>query len=114
MAKVTFAFGDYLSLLCKFSPLLRASLVAKTVKILPTIQETWVHSIPGSRREWQRTPVFLPGEFHGQRSLAGYSPVGGKESDITEQLTFHFIFQLLELSSKTNHYWVWLTKLKFV
>ena len=42
MAKVTFAFGDYLSLLCKFSPLLRASLVAKTVKILPTIQETWV------------------------------------------------------------------------
>ena len=36
-------------------------------------------SIPGSgkipwRRAWQPTPVFLPGEFHGQRSLAGYSP----------------------------------------
>ena len=30
-------------------------------------------SIPGSRA-WQPTPVFLPGEFHGQRSLAGYSP----------------------------------------
>ena len=33
------------------------------------------------------TPVLLPGEFHGQRSLAGYSPWGCKESDITEQLT---------------------------
>jgi len=33
------------------------------------------------------TPVFLPGEFHGQRSLAGYSPWGPKESDMTEQLT---------------------------
>ena len=36
------------------------------------------------RREWQPTPVFLPGEFHGQRSLAGYSPRGHKESDTTE------------------------------
>ena len=39
------------------------------------------------RREWQPTPVFLPGEFHGQGSLAGYSPWGSKELDITEQLT---------------------------
>ena len=38
-------------------------------------------------RAWQPTPVFLPGEFHGQRSLAGYSPWGHKESDMTEQLT---------------------------
>ena len=43
-------------------------------------------SIPGLgrfpwRREWQPTPVFLPGEFHGQRSLADYSPWGHKESD---------------------------------
>ena len=36
------------------------------------------------RREWQPTPVFLPGEFHGQRSLAGYSPWGHKGSDRTE------------------------------
>ena len=35
-------------------------------------------------REWQPTPVFLPGEFHGQRSLAGYSPYGHKESDMTK------------------------------
>ena len=39
------------------------------------------------RRKWQPTQVFLPGEFHGQRSLAGYRPWGGKESDTTEWLT---------------------------
>ena len=39
------------------------------------------------RREWQPTPVFLPGESHGQRSLAGHSPQGQKESDTTERLT---------------------------
>ena len=33
---------------------------------------------------WQRTPVFLPGESHGQRSLAGYRPSGLTESDATE------------------------------
>ena len=36
------------------------------------------------RRAWQPTPVFLPGKSHGQRSLAGYSPWGCKESDMTE------------------------------
>ena len=36
------------------------------------------------RRKWQPTPVFLPGKSHGQRSLAGYSPQGHKESDMTE------------------------------
>ena len=39
------------------------------------------------RREWQPTLVFLPGEFHGQRSLVGYSPWGCKESDMTERLS---------------------------
>ena len=39
------------------------------------------------RRKWQSTPVFLPGEFHGQRSVAGYSPQGRKESDTTKRLT---------------------------
>ena len=38
------------------------------------------------RRKWQPTLVFLPGESHGQRGLAGYSPWGRKESDSTEQL----------------------------
>jgi len=36
------------------------------------------------RREWQPTPVFLPGEFYGQKSLVVYSPWGCKESDVTE------------------------------
>ena len=53
------------------------------------------------RREWLPTPVFLPGEFHGQRSLAGYNPWGLKESDTTEQLT-------LSLAYNIN-----LTKIKF-
>ena len=38
------------------------------------------------RRKWQPTPVFLPGKSHGQRSLAGYSPWGHKESHTTERL----------------------------
>ena len=33
----------------------------------------WVRKVPW-RRRWQPTPIFLPGEFHGQRSLMGYSP----------------------------------------
>ena len=50
-------------------------------------------SIPGSgkipwRRKWQSTPVFLPGESHGWRSLVGLSPRGRKESDTTERLHF--------------------------
>ena len=43
----------------------------------------WVGKIPW-RRKWQPTPVFLPGESHGQRSLAGYSPWSRKELDVTE------------------------------
>ena len=67
-----------------------ASLVAQRVKNLPAMQEIrfdpWVGKIPWSR-EWLPTPVFLTGEFHGQRSLAGYSPWDHKELDTTEQLT---------------------------
>ena len=57
--------------------MLRASLVAQMVKNLPAMRETWVPSLGQEdpwRREWQPTPVFLPGEIHGQRSLVGYSP----------------------------------------
>ena len=45
--------------------------------------DSWVVKIPW-RREWQPPPVFLPGEFHGQRNLVGYSPCGHKELDMTE------------------------------
>ena len=48
--------------------------------------DSWVKKIP-RRRKWQPTPVSLPGESLGQRSLAGYSPWGGKESDTTERLS---------------------------
>ena len=43
------------------------------------------------RRKWQPTPVFLPGESHGWRSLVGYSPQAHKESDTNERLHFHFL-----------------------
>ena len=47
-----------------------------------------VRKIPW-RRKWQPTPVFLPGESHGQRSLVGYRPQGCKELDTTERLSTH-------------------------
>ena len=69
------------------SNLVWASLVAQTVKRLPTTRETqfdnWVGKIPW-RRKWQPTPVFMPGKSHGPRSLVGYSLWGHKESDTTE------------------------------
>ena len=69
-----------------------ASLVAQIVKSLPAMQETQVQSLGQEdpltwRRKWQPTPVSLPGESHGQRSLAGYSTWGLKEVDTSEGLT---------------------------
>ena len=49
--------------------------------------DPWVGKIPW-RRKWQPTPVLLPGESHGQRSLVGYSPWSRKELDTTERLHF--------------------------
>ena len=73
--------------------LLGASQVSLVVKNPPAnagdIRE--VGSIPGSgrswRRAWQPTPVFLPAESHGQRSLASYGLWGCRELDMIEQLT---------------------------
>ena len=50
----------------------QASLAAQTVKNLPAMQETWIQSLGQDllEKEWQPMPVFLLGEFHGQRSLA--------------------------------------------
>ena len=56
----------------------------------------WVRKIP-QRRKWQLTPVFLPGEFHGQRSLAGYSSWGHTELDVTEQLSTFWPWSQLQL-----------------
>ena len=60
------------------------------IRNLPAIWETRVQSLVRKipwRREWLSSPVFLPGESHGQRSLVGYSPRGRKELDMTERLT---------------------------
>ena len=48
--------------------------------------DPWIRKIPW-RRKWPPTPVLLPGESHGQRSLEGYRPWGRQESDTTEWLT---------------------------
>ena len=48
----------------------------------------WVRKIPWTR-EWKPTPVFLPGKFHIQMSLTGYSPWGHQESDMTERISTH-------------------------
>ena len=66
---------------------LLASLVAQRVQHLRAMWETLVQSLGWEdpwRRKWQPTPVFLPGESHGRRSLVGYSSWGRKESDTTE------------------------------
>ena len=63
--------------------------MAQTVKNLSTMRETW-GMIPGSGRSpgekngWLPTAVFLPEEFHGQRSLMGYGPSGHKVWDTTD------------------------------
>ena len=68
--------------------------VQRLKRLLPTWEtgfDPWVRK-SAWRRKWQSTPVFLPGESHGWRSLVGYSPRGRKESDMTEPLHFHFHF----------------------
>ena len=85
-----------------------SSLVAQRVKCLPGMQKTRVRSLGREdplEKEWQPTPVLLPGESHGRRSLVGYNPWGRKESDTTERLHFHFHEGLqdpLELTPKKD------------
>ena len=61
-----------------------------------TVSPSMCHEVMGpdamifQRRQWHPTPVLLPGESHGWRSLVGCSPWGRKESDTTERLRFHF------------------------
>ena len=68
--------------------MLWASLIpARMIENPPTLQRlgfnSWVGKTPW-KREWQPTPIFLPEESQGQRSLAGHSPWSHKESDTTE------------------------------
>ena len=73
--------------------IIRASLVAQTVKNLPAMLETQVWYLGWEdpfKRAWQPILVFLPGEFREQRCLVGYSPWDRKESNTTERLTQHY------------------------
>ena len=84
----------------------RTSLVAQMVKILPAVLETWVQPLgweDSLRRERLPTPVFSPGEFHGQKSLSGCSPWGHKELDTPGQLTLTHTSSTLKPS-------IWKTK----
>ena len=76
-----------------FWPAPHSCLVAQTVKHLLTMQETRLQSLDREdllEKAMQPTPVLLPGQSHGRRSLAGYSPWGRKKSDTAEWLHFHF------------------------
>ena len=84
------------------------SLMAQMGKNLPAMQETWVWSLGREipwRREWLPIPVFLPGEFHWQKSLAGYSPWGHTESDTTERLTHTHMNSFILVHLKTKRTW---------
>ena len=81
------------------------SLVAQTVRNLLAMQEPQVQSLGREDPPEKGMPIhssILPGEFHGQRSLVGYSPWGHKESDTTEWLHFDFVPKY----SHTPRYWV--------
>ena len=78
--------------------------------------DPYVRNIPWSKK-WQAIPVFLPGKFHGQRSLAGSSPKGHKESDMTKQVCTHAqLLQCLDRHSLLQSVlltWRWVTHLLY-
>ena len=79
---------------------LESSHEAQWQRIYLPMQETqldpWVAKIPW-RRKWQPTPVFSPGEFHGQRSPAGYSQWRRKEANTTERTHYtQWLWQIKE------------------
>ena len=76
--------GTYLNIIEAVYDKPSTSLVAQTVKLLPTMWETRFQSLGGRdplEKEMATTPVFLRGKSHGRRSLVGYSPWGHTESD---------------------------------
>ena len=83
--------------------LFRGSLVAQQVKNLPANKRgrfnSWVRKSPW-RRSWLPPPVFLPGESHGQRRLAGYRPQGHKESYTTEATEHTDVYLFSKCSAK--------------
>ena len=62
------------------------------------MHDPWAGKIPWRRERLPiSTPVFLSGEFHGLRSLVGYSPWGRKESETIEYLTLSFSYKIYKL-----------------
>ena len=80
--------SDSLLVVCssKCSAVLKFRNIIKWQTVTPCDIKSMV-LIRGWRRKWQPTPVFLPGESQGQRRLAGYSPWGRKESEVTQPLS---------------------------
>ena len=85
-------YSTWNSFNCK---IIQFHLVAQMIKNLPAVWEIWIQSWVGTipwRRKWWHTPLFLPGEFHGQKSLVGYSPwgrrVGHDWTTATNTVTF--------------------------
>ena len=66
--------------------------------------DPWIRKIPW-RRKWQPAPVFLPGKYHGQRSLVDNSPRGSKESYVTEQLSILYYDQCKWTPHWTGQVW---------
>ena len=76
-------FAEFKEIIEERFPEVTAEQMEKFEK-MDALYRDWNSKINVPRREWLPTPVFWPREFHGQRSLAGYSSWGCKESDMTE------------------------------
>ena len=112
--------GHFQQILCTISMLLikvengRLCSQVKTEMNKPSYLST--NSVGIWRSEWLPTPVFLPGEPHGQRSLKGYCPQGYKESDSTEHLNkkdnspVHLAISCYHLAASYGCYPAWSLK----
>ena len=93
--------------------------LSSVVKNLPAVQETqetrvwFLDQEDHWRRKWQPTLVLLPGKFHGQKSLVGYSPGGHKESDTTERLSMSTSVFLI-INPPTTFLWKIQLKIQFL
>ena len=74
----------------------RRSFFENSLNLMPSNSGIW-------RRKWQPTPVFLPGEFHGQRSLAGYSPWGCRVGHDTHTCNSGIIHPGSSNNNNNNH-----------
>ena len=105
---ISFYFLGYAGFLLLYTGFLESSLVAQRVMRLPAMQETQVQSLGQEdplEKEWQPTPILLPGKSHGRRSLVGCSPCGCKESDTTEWL--HFTHRLSPAVASRGYFSLW-------